>query len=141
MAFKLTESVQTRWRAVYASHLVALMRAGAVSKNGKLIDDAEGRSSRLLGAFCSVRPVTRLALLCDSARRTCWRDVGPPQVVPPGAVSLEDWGDDLSAQGDHPAATARLVAGSQSADPAAAFNDGQPGLVRAGDSRDPHAHL
>jgi hypothetical protein len=29
-----------------------------------------------------------------------------------------------------------LVAGSQSADPAAAFNDGQPGLVRAGDSRD-----
>jgi hypothetical protein len=34
-----------------------------------------------------------------------------------------------------------LVAGSQSADPAAAFEDGQPGLVRAGDSRDPHAHL
>jgi hypothetical protein len=34
-----------------------------------------------------------------------------------------------------------LVAGSQSADPAAAFDDGQPGLVRAGDSRDPHAHL
>ena len=33
------------------------------------------------------------------------------------------------------------MAGSQSADPAAAFNDGQPGLVRAGDSRDPHAHL
>ena len=34
-----------------------------------------------------------------------------------------------------------LAAGSQSADPAAAFDDGQPGLVRAGDSRDPHAHL
>ena len=33
-----------------------------------------------------------------------------------------------------------LVAGSQNADPAAAFEDGQPGLVRAGDSRDPHAH-
>ncbi|MGD0935257.1 MAG: hypothetical protein ABR922_11880, partial [Streptosporangiaceae bacterium] len=34
-----------------------------------------------------------------------------------------------------------LVAGSQSTDPAAAFNDGQPGLFRAGDSRDPPAHL
>ena len=34
-----------------------------------------------------------------------------------------------------------LAAGAQSADPAAAFDDGQPGLVRAGDSRDPHAHL
>jgi hypothetical protein len=34
-----------------------------------------------------------------------------------------------------------LVAGSQRADPAAAFEDGQPGLVRAGDSHDPHAHL
>ena len=33
-----------------------------------------------------------------------------------------------------------LVAGSQSADPAAVFEDGQPGLVRAGNSRDPHAH-
>jgi hypothetical protein len=33
------------------------------------------------------------------------------------------------------------VAGSQSTDPAAAFNDGQPGLFRAGDSRDPPAHL
>jgi hypothetical protein len=34
-----------------------------------------------------------------------------------------------------------LVAGSQNTDPAAAFDDGQPGPVRAGDSRDPHAHL
>jgi hypothetical protein len=38
MAFKLIESAQTRWRAVNAPHLVALVRAGAVSKNGKLIE-------------------------------------------------------------------------------------------------------
>ncbi len=45
MAFKLIESAQTRWRAVNAPHLVALVRAGAVFKNGKLIerpDESEG---------------------------------------------------------------------------------------------------
>ena len=34
MAFKLIESAQTRWRAVNAPHLVALVRAGAAFKNG-----------------------------------------------------------------------------------------------------------
>jgi hypothetical protein len=38
VAFKLIESAQTRWRAVNAPHLVALIRAGAVFKNGKLIE-------------------------------------------------------------------------------------------------------
>jgi hypothetical protein len=38
MALKLIESAQTRWRAVNAPHLVALVRAGAVFKNGKLIE-------------------------------------------------------------------------------------------------------
>ena len=45
MAFKLIESAQTRWRAVNAPHLVALVGAGAVFKNGKLIerpDESEG---------------------------------------------------------------------------------------------------
>jgi len=45
MAFKLIESAQTRWRAVNAPHLVALVRAGAVFKNGTLIerpDESEG---------------------------------------------------------------------------------------------------
>ena len=45
MAFKLIESAQTRWRAVNAPHLVALVRAGAVFKNGKLTgqpDESEG---------------------------------------------------------------------------------------------------
>jgi hypothetical protein len=30
MAFKLIESIQNRWRAVNAPHLVALVRAGAL---------------------------------------------------------------------------------------------------------------
>jgi hypothetical protein len=38
MAFKLIESAQTRRRAVNAPHLVALVRAGAVFRNGKLIE-------------------------------------------------------------------------------------------------------
>ena len=42
MAFKLIESAQTRWRAVNAPHLVALVRAGAVFKNGKLIERPDG---------------------------------------------------------------------------------------------------
>jgi len=42
MAFKLIESAQTRWRAVNAPHRVALVRAGAVFKNGKLIERPDG---------------------------------------------------------------------------------------------------
>jgi transposase-like protein len=38
MAFKLIESAQTRWRAVNAPHLVALVRAGARFEAGKLIE-------------------------------------------------------------------------------------------------------
>jgi hypothetical protein len=39
MAFTLIESAQARWQAVNAPHLVAPIRAGAVFKNGKLVDD------------------------------------------------------------------------------------------------------
>jgi hypothetical protein len=42
MAFKLIESAQTRWRALNAPDLVALVRAGAVLKNGKLIERPDG---------------------------------------------------------------------------------------------------
>jgi putative transposase len=38
MAFKLIEAAQARWRAVNAPHLVALVRAGAVFKKGKLVE-------------------------------------------------------------------------------------------------------
>jgi transposase-like protein len=43
MAFKLIEAAQARWRAVNAPHLVALVRAGAVFKAGKLVERPEGQ--------------------------------------------------------------------------------------------------
>jgi hypothetical protein len=39
MAFMLIESAQTRWRAVIAPHLVALVRAGAAGKSASSSDD------------------------------------------------------------------------------------------------------
>jgi transposase-like protein len=38
MAYKLIEAAQTRWRAVNAPHLVALVRAGAAFHKGKLLE-------------------------------------------------------------------------------------------------------
>jgi hypothetical protein len=38
VAFKPIEAAQSRWRAVNAPHLVALVRAGARFGNGKLIE-------------------------------------------------------------------------------------------------------
>jgi putative transposase len=38
MALKLIESAQQRWRTVNAPHLVALVRAGARFKKGKLVE-------------------------------------------------------------------------------------------------------
>jgi putative transposase len=43
MAFKLIEAAQARWRAVNAPHLVALVRAGAVFKKGKLVERTTSR--------------------------------------------------------------------------------------------------
>ncbi|MBE1548557.1 hypothetical protein GGC64_002581 [Mycobacterium sp. OAS707] len=37
MAYKPIETAQTRWRAVNAPHLVALVRAGAIFHKGKLL--------------------------------------------------------------------------------------------------------
>ena len=41
MAFKLIESAQARWRSVNAPHLVALVRAGAVFRDGALVERPE----------------------------------------------------------------------------------------------------
>jgi transposase-like protein len=41
MAFKLIESAQTRWRAVNAPHLVALVHAGARFEKGKLVEQPD----------------------------------------------------------------------------------------------------
>lgn len=49
MAFKLIESAQTRWRAVNAPHLVALVRAGATFKNGKLIERPDESAGKIGG--------------------------------------------------------------------------------------------
>jgi hypothetical protein len=38
MAFKLIESAQSRWRAVNAPYLVALVRAGARFESGQLVE-------------------------------------------------------------------------------------------------------
>ena len=38
MAYKLIEAVQTRWRAVNAPHLVALVRNGVTFHKGKLLE-------------------------------------------------------------------------------------------------------
>jgi hypothetical protein len=38
LAFKLIEAAQSRWRAVNAPHLVALVRAGATFENGRLVE-------------------------------------------------------------------------------------------------------
>ena len=41
MAFKLIEAAQDRWRCANGPNLVALVRAGAVFKAGKLVETAE----------------------------------------------------------------------------------------------------
>jgi putative transposase len=41
MAYKLIESAQTRWRAVNAPHLVALVRAGVIFEKGVMAERSE----------------------------------------------------------------------------------------------------
>lgn len=41
MAYKLIEAAQSRWRAVNAPHLVALVRAGAKFENGELMERSD----------------------------------------------------------------------------------------------------
>ena len=41
MAYKLIESAQTRWRALNAPHLVALVRAGVTFDKGVMVERSE----------------------------------------------------------------------------------------------------
>ena len=41
MAYKLIESAQTRWRALNAPHLVALVRAGVKFEKGVIVERSE----------------------------------------------------------------------------------------------------
>jgi putative transposase len=45
MAYKLIESAQSRWRAVNAPHLVALVRAGATFRNGELVERDDNQTA------------------------------------------------------------------------------------------------
>jgi transposase-like protein len=45
MAFKLIEAAQARWRTASAPHLVALVRAGAVFRNGVLVERPEDQEA------------------------------------------------------------------------------------------------
>ncbi len=49
MAFKLIESAQTRWRAVNAPHLLALVRPGATLNNGKLVEPPDEPADQTRG--------------------------------------------------------------------------------------------
>jgi hypothetical protein len=73
MAFKHIEPAQTRWRAVNAPHLVALVRAGAVFKNGKLIERPDGSE----GGDQQVSPVRECrerTAIFDNGRRVSLPD-------------------------------------------------------------------
>jgi putative transposase len=69
MAFKLIESAQTRWRAVNAPHLVALVRAGAVFKSGKLIERPDG--SEVVISKSRDTPILSPIALPARRRRAC----------------------------------------------------------------------
>lgn len=45
MAYKLIEAAQSRWRAVNAPHLMAVVRAGAQFKNGKLVERSDDQQA------------------------------------------------------------------------------------------------
>ena len=47
MAYKLIESAQTRWRAVNAPHLVALVRAGVKFEKGVMVERSEELSEEV----------------------------------------------------------------------------------------------
>jgi transposase-like protein len=46
MAYKLIEAAQSRWRAINAPHLVALVRAGARFENGKLVERPDDETTK-----------------------------------------------------------------------------------------------
>ena len=88
MAFKLIESAQTRWRAVNAPHLVALVRAGAVFKNGKLIERPDGSIVMLLPLAVIATSIAALVRIVQRAGYSGWWIL---IVLVPGANLLALW--------------------------------------------------
>ncbi|MDQ1443515.1 MAG: hypothetical protein QOG97_3743 [Acidimicrobiaceae bacterium] len=76
MAFTLIESAQTRWRAVNAPLLVALVRESAVFENAKLIerpDESEGGDQQLTTRRSSHPSPSLPAVAPAVSRHTCIR--------------------------------------------------------------------
>ena len=68
MSYKLIDAAQSRWRAVNAPHLVALVRAGVVFHNGKMLEPPSTsprlirpppRASRQLQRSPEISPIAR----------------------------------------------------------------------------------
>ncbi len=47
MAYKLIEAAQSRWRALNAPHLVALVRAGATFEKGVMVERSEAMNEEV----------------------------------------------------------------------------------------------
>jgi hypothetical protein len=47
MAYKPIESAQSRWRALNAPHLVALVRAGATFEKGVMVERSDERNEEV----------------------------------------------------------------------------------------------
>ena len=73
MAFKLIESAQARWRMVNAPHLVALVRAGALFVNGKLVERPEDQDQQGgISKRHETHPSTGLDAMKERGLRSSW---------------------------------------------------------------------
>jgi hypothetical protein len=69
MAYKLIEAAQSRWRAVNAPHLVALVRAGARFENGKLVERPDETNPKEAAYKTFIHPRTPQAARPGRRRR------------------------------------------------------------------------
>jgi len=97
MAYKLIEAAQSRWRAVNAPHLVALVRAGAKFENGKLVERPTNRTltsrgrrppektSRSTGIDNCSRQIHTTSILTNTHFRSLSLSTSPTAQNPGGA--------------------------------------------------------
>jgi hypothetical protein len=80
MAYKLIDAAQTRWRAVNAPHMVALVRAGAVFHKGKAARTTHRHHTRGArqvnqnGGRLNQAPSTQVLTISTTIRRILGRD-------------------------------------------------------------------
>jgi putative transposase len=63
MAYKLIESAQTRWRAVNAPHLVALVRAGVVIEKGVMAERSQEDANEVAAWPTGISSTTRASAI------------------------------------------------------------------------------